>query len=132
MKRLVLNFILMASLLAALTACSKGTGHTPAPGDQDTPAGMQEPEIPYGSENNNYYDKDTRAYKEQYGPASERPAIKKNLEGKTVVPFITSGSTGIDAAASELESAYPDIKWKSGGRLNGKSAEELKAWLEKL
>lgn len=25
-----------------------------------------EPETPYGNENSNYYDQDTRAYKEQY------------------------------------------------------------------
>lgn len=39
-----------------------------------------EPETPYGSENSNYYDESTRAYQEQYGPASVRPAIKKTLE----------------------------------------------------
>lgn len=27
----------------------------------------------------------------------------------TVIPFITSGSTGISSAASELKSTYPDI-----------------------
>ena len=124
-----------------------------------------EPETPYGKENSTYYDESTRAYQEQYGPASVRPAIKKTLEeadgydivllgfpiwygkaprvvfsfldtysfkGKTVIPFITSGSTGISSAASELKSAYPDISWKSGDRLNGKSSEELKSWLESL
>ncbi len=124
-----------------------------------------EPETPYGSENSNYYDKSTRAYQEQYGPASVRPAIKKTLKdadgydivllgfpiwygkaprvvfsfldsysfkGKTVVPFITSGSTGISSAASELKSAYPDLSWKTGDRLNDKSTEQLKSWLESL
>ena len=124
-----------------------------------------EPETPYGSENSNHYDKSTRAYQEQYGPASVRPAIKKTLKdadgydivllgfpvwygkaprvvfsfldsysfkGKTVVPFITSGSTGISSAASELKSAYPDLSWKTGDRLNDKSTEQLKSWLESL
>jgi flavodoxin len=124
-----------------------------------------EPETPYGSENSNYYDKSTRAYQEQYGPASVRPAIKKTLKdadgydivllgfpiwygkaprvvfsfldsysfkGKTVVPFITSGSTGISSAASELKSAYPDLGWKTGDRLNSKTSDELKSWLESL
>ena len=122
-----------------------------------------EPETPYGSENNTYYDQNTRAYQEQYGPASVRPAIKKTLDnagdydvillgfpiwygkaprviftfldaypfkGKTVVPFITSGSTGISSAAAELKSAYAGITWKNGDRLNGKTREQLKSWLE--
>lgn len=122
-----------------------------------------EPQTTYGDENNNYYDKDTRAYKEQYGPASARPAVKETLQdpgsydvillgfpiwygktprvvfsfldtysfkGKTVIPFITSGSTGIASAASELKSTYPEITWKTGDRLNGKTAKQLSAWLE--
>lgn len=122
-----------------------------------------EPETHYGNENSNYYDEDTRAYKEQYGPASARPSIKKSLEnaggydivllgfpiwygkaprvvfsfldaypfeGKTVIPFITSGSTGISSAASELNSTYPDITWKTGDRLNGRTTDQLKSWLE--
>ncbi len=122
-----------------------------------------EPETPYGNENSTYYDENTRAYKEQYGPASVRPSIKKNLKnagdydiillgfpiwygkaprvvfsfldaysfkGKTVIPFITSGSTGITSAASELKSTYSGITWKSGDRMNGKTKDQLKSWLE--
>ena len=126
---------------------------------------MIEPETPYGSENNTYYDESTRAYQEQSGPASLRPAIQRTLEnaadydvillgfpiwygkaprvvftfldtylfkGKTVIPFITSGSTGISSAAAELKTAFPDIAWKTGDRLNGKTAEQLSAWLKSL
>ena len=120
------------------------------------------PEEAYASDNSNYYDESTRAYKEQYGPSTARPAIKKTLEnadsydiiylgcpiwygkaprlmltfldtykfnGKTVVPFVTSGSSGISNAQSEYESTYKDIKWKKGERLNGKSADDLKKWV---
>lgn len=115
----------------------------------------------YTSDNNNYYDSSTRAYKEQYGPASVRPAINATLgdadydvvllgfpiwygkvprvmlsfldtydfSGKTVIPFCTSGSSGISAAESELQGTYGAIKWKSGARLNGYSGEQLKTWL---
>ena len=39
------------------------------------------PEVAYGSENSNYYDGSTRAYKEQYNTGGEqRPAIKEMLE----------------------------------------------------
>ncbi len=153
-----------------LVACFSftGTTKTSATALADLTGGtlyLIEPETPYGSENSNYYDKNTRAYQEQYGPASARPSIKKTLEGadgydivllgfpiwygkaprvvfsfldtysfkgKTVIPFITSGSTGITSAASELKSAYPDLGWKTGDRLNSKTSDELKSWLESL
>ena len=151
-----------------LVACFSFTGTTKSAAT--TLAGLTggtlyliEPETPYGNENSNYYDESTRAYQEQYGPASVRPSIKKSLEnagdydivllgfpiwygnaprvvfsfldaypfkGKTVIPFITSGSTGISSAASELKSTYPDITWKTGDRLNGKTTDQLKSWLE--
>ncbi len=153
-----------------LVACFSFTGNTKT--IATTLAGLTEgtlyliePETPYGSENSNYYDEDTRAYKEQYGPSSTRPAINRTLseadgydivllgfpiwygkaprvvftfldaysfKGKTVIPFITSGSSGISDAASELKSAYPDISWKTGDRLNGKTQEQLKSWIESL
>ena len=150
-----------------LVACFSFTGNTKTAASTlaDLSGGtlyLIEPETPYGNENNTYYDENTRAYKEQYGPASARPSIKKSLEnagdydvvllgfpiwygkaprvvfsfldaysfkGKTIIPFIPSGSTGISSAASELKSAYPDITWKTGERLNGKTAEQLKSWL---
>lgn len=118
----------------------------------------------YDSNNSKYYDKDTRAYQEQYGPASARPAINATLgstdydvvllgfpiwygkvprvvltfldtydfSGKTVIPFCTSGSSGISAAQAELQSTFGAIKWKSGARLNGYTDEQLQTWLAGL
>jgi hypothetical protein len=115
----------------------------------------------YSSDNNNYYDSSTRAYKEQYGPASARPEINATLgstaydtvllgfpiwygkvprvilsfldaydfSGKTVIPFCTSGSSGISSAESELRNTYSAINWKSGARLNGYTKDQLKTWL---
>ena len=115
----------------------------------------------YTSDNSNYYDQNTRAYQEQYGPASARPAINTTLastdydvillgfpiwygklprvvltfldnydfSGKTVIPFCTSGSSGISTAQTELQSTYSSIKWKSGERLNGYNENQLKTWL---
>ena len=41
------------------------------------------PVVAYGSENSNYYDETTRAYKEQYNTGGEqRPAIKGTLDGR--------------------------------------------------
>ena len=115
----------------------------------------------YNSDNSNYYDENTRAYQEQYGPASARPAINATLSstdydvvllgfpiwygkvprvvltfldtydfsGKVVIPFCTSGSTGISTAQTELQSTYSTVKWKTGARLNGYTTEQLKTWL---
>ena len=122
------------------------------------------PEVAYGSENSNYYDQSTRAYKEQYNSGGEqRPAIKETLEnasqydivflgspiwygksprviltfldkysfkGKTIIPFVTSGSSGISTVNSELSSTYPDINWKEGRRLNGVSDADLRTWIQ--
>ena len=153
-----------------LVACFSFTGNTKTvaqtlAGITDGTLYLIEPKTPYGTENSNYYDENTRAYQEQYGPSSTRPDINRTLsgadgydtvllgfpiwygkaprvvfsfldaysiKGKRVVPFITSGSTGISSAVSELKAAYPDINWKAGDRLNGKSQEQLKAWLESI
>ena len=122
------------------------------------------PEVAYGSENSNYYDQSTRAYKEQYNTGDEqRPAIKETLvnasqydvvflgspiwygksprviltfldkysfKGKTIIPFVTSGSSGISSVNSELSSTYPDINWKEGRRLNGVSDADLRTWVQ--
>ena len=122
------------------------------------------PEVAYGSENSNYYDQSTRAYKEQYNTGGEqRPAIKETLvnasqydvvflgspiwygksarviltfldkysfKGKTIIPFVTSGSSGISSVNSELSSTYPDINWKEGRRLNGVSDADLRTWVQ--
>lgn len=119
------------------------------------------PTVAYTSDNSNYYDENTRAYQEQYGPATARPAIHATLgntdydvvllgfpiwygkvprvvltfldtydfSGKVVIPFCTSGSSGISAAQTELESTYNAVKWKTGARLNGYNDNQLKTWL---
>lgn len=48
------------------------------------------------------------------------------LEGKTVIPFATSGSSSIDKAVSELKSAYPNVKWQKGKLLNDFNKSDLK------
>ena len=39
------------------------------------------PEEAYGDDTMNYYDENARAYKEQFGTAPQRPAIKKSFKG---------------------------------------------------
>ena len=78
----------------------------------------------YASDNSNYYDSSTRvilSFLDAY-----------DFSGKTVIPFCTSGSSGISAAQTELESTYTGINWKSGSRLNGYTTDQLKTWLTGL
>lgn len=36
------------------------------------------------------------------------------LDGKTVIPFATSGGSGIEKSVSELKASYPKVKWQKG------------------
>lgn len=45
------------------------------------------------------------------------------LSGKTVVPFCTSGSSGIEGSLSELESADASVTWESGRRFDASFSE---------
>lgn len=37
-----------------------------------------------------------------------------DLKGKRVIPFATSGGSGIERSVGELKAAYPDINWQEG------------------
>lgn len=65
------------------------------------------------------------------------PAIIKtfleqyDLSGKTIVPFATSGGSGIGHTADDLRASAPNATIKNGERLNvGTSPEKLKTWAE--
>ena len=47
------------------------------------------------------------------------------LNGKTVIPFATSGSSTIDKAVSTLKSTYPSVKWQKGYLLNSPSKADI-------
>ena len=45
------------------------------------------------------------------------------LSGKTVVPFCTSGSSGIEGSLDELESADTSVTWEPGRRFDASVSE---------
>ena len=47
-----------------------------------------------------------------------------DLSGKTIVPFCTSGSSGIGSSAENLSRSAPDAVWLEGRRFGGSTAEE--------
>lgn len=55
------------------------------------------------------------------------------LTGKTVAEFCTSGSSGIEGAASELKSVAPGVAWLDPRRFAaGASDEEIASWINSL
>lgn len=56
-----------------------------------------------------------------------------DLKGKTVVPFATSGMSGMGNTNKELKSSCPGANLKEGQRFaNNISKDKLKAWAEKM
>ena len=54
----------------------------------------------------------------------------KNFEGKTLIPFCTSGGSGMSYAENDLKETYPNYNWKEGKRLTGKeNDEDLMNWI---
>ena len=45
-----------------------------------------------------------------------------DLTGKTLIPFATSGGSGVEGAVRNLEKAYPQARWKGGKLLNSGGA----------
>ena len=58
---------------------------------------------------------------------------KYNFDGITVIPFCTSGSSGIGRSGSNMEELAGNGTWLEGERFSGGvSEEELKSWIEGL
>lgn len=56
-----------------------------------------------------------------------------DLSGKTIVPFCTSGSSGIGSSADNLHSLVPEAEWRDGTRFSGNTNEQtISDWLEGL
>ena len=55
-----------------------------------------------------------------------------DFKGKTVIPFATSGGSGIKKACEDLKAAYPDVNWKEGKLLNRTPKDELEKWVKSL
>ena len=45
-----------------------------------------------------------------------------DIAGKTFIPFATSGGSGVEGAARNLQKAYPQAQWKAGKLLGGGAA----------
>lgn len=64
-------------------------------------------------------------------PSIIKTFIESNaLEGKTIVPFMTSGGGDILNSENELKRAYPTLKFDRGLLMNEVSDEDIKKWTE--
>ena len=56
-----------------------------------------------------------------------------NFDGKTVIPFATSGGSGLGDAGKNMQSLAKGAKVEQGKRFgSGVSADELKQWADRL
>lgn len=56
-----------------------------------------------------------------------------DFSGKVIVPFCTSGSSGIGSSATNLEALTDGATWLSGRRLSGSSTQqEIEEWINGL
>lgn len=55
-----------------------------------------------------------------------------DLQGKTVIPFATSGGSSLAGSAAALKKTYPALDWKEGRLLNRADEKSFRAWLDKL
>lgn len=51
-----------------------------------------------------------------------------DLSGKILVPFATSGGSGISHSVEMLRKTYPDLDWKDGKLLNGEAVADIEEW----
>ena len=56
-----------------------------------------------------------------------------DLSGKTLIPFCTSGGTGISGCEKDLRNEYPEYTWKEGKRFTGSESKEfIRNWIGNL
>ena len=56
-----------------------------------------------------------------------------DLGGKTIIPFCTSGSSGIAGSTASLSRSAPDADWQSGNRFSGNaSRDSVQRWIDGL
>ena len=55
-----------------------------------------------------------------------------DFSGKTILPFVTSGGSGVGRSDKELQkNVSGDVKWGKGIQINRPNEVEIKKWLEK-
>lgn len=53
-----------------------------------------------------------------------------DLSGKVLIPFATSGGSGIENCVKDLRNVYPSLNWQDGKLLNGATQETIDKWVK--
>lgn len=53
-----------------------------------------------------------------------------DFNGKTIIPFATSGGSSIKKACTDLKATYPNLNWKDGKLLNRTTKADMQKWVE--
>ena len=137
----------MSKILIAYFSASGVTARTAKEMAKAAGADLYEicPAEPYTAADLNWMDQKSRSTLEMNDPAC-RPAIaapaadleprivdtfleRYDFSGKTVIPFATSGGSGIEKAERSLKSHCPQANWKKGKLLNHMDAA---AWTKSV
>ena len=55
-----------------------------------------------------------------------------NLKGKKLIPFATSGGSGISNSVRELKNTYTDLEWDNGRLLNSANSSAIQDWVNEV
>ena len=55
-----------------------------------------------------------------------------DFSGKTIIPFATSGGSGMGKTVEVLKPLCPNANWRKGKMLNGVSDSELENWVKSI
>ena len=56
-----------------------------------------------------------------------------DFSGKTIIPFCTSGGSGVGRSDEELhKNAKGDVKWEKGTQINRPDENVIKNWLDEV
>ncbi len=86
------------------------------------------PEISGSVENMEQYDIVFIGYPIWWGETPEIVSTfmeSYDFSGKTIVPFCTSGGSGIDISVTKLEQLTSGAEWLPGRRLNGSDSQDI-------
>lgn len=55
-----------------------------------------------------------------------------DLKGKVLIPFATSGGSGIGNSTAVLKEAYPELDWEAGKLLNRADKSVIAGWIRQI
>lgn len=131
MKR-VFALILALCMACALFACGKKQTEVAPGGDSPTVTPAARPRIAGQPLDLSQYGTIYLGYPIWWGTA---PRIintfldSYDLTGKTIRPFCTSGSSGIETSVADIRAAVPEVNVTAGLRVDDPDGSALKAWV---